>query len=82
MIHISIGNSKMGMIPSFSLPAVTTCREGVPCAKRCYARLFRKSVLNGYDENFELAHHLLRLENELWRSSVSMSAEITSPFLI
>ena len=65
MMHISVGNSKMGPIPSFSLPPIATCRCGVPCAKRCYARLFHKSVLNGYDENFELAHHLLRLENEL-----------------
>lgn len=36
--HISTGVSKLGVnIPSFSLPAVLTCRADAPCVKSCYA---------------------------------------------
>lgn len=35
-IHISNGNSKLGSIPSISLPPVKTCGD-VLCAKDCYA---------------------------------------------
>ena len=65
MMHISVGNSKMGPIPSFSLPPITTCRCGVPCAKRCYVRRFHKHVLDAFEENLEVAQNLIRLENEL-----------------
>lgn len=36
-ISISKGNSKMGRIPSVSLPPVKTCAEHCTCAKKCYA---------------------------------------------
>ena len=56
-IHISNGNSKMGQIPSVSLPPVITCRAGAPCIKDCYAckmcRIY-KNVKNSYTENYEL----------------------------
>lgn len=38
MIHISEGNSKLGGIPSISLPPGLSCRPGVMCLKDCYAR--------------------------------------------
>ncbi len=38
MIHISEGNSKLGGIPSVSLPPGLSCRPGVLCLKDCYAR--------------------------------------------
>ncbi len=49
-LHISNGISKLGAsIPSVSLPPVTTCRPGAPCAKLCYARkgrfAFRRNKL-------------------------------------
>lgn len=56
-VHISPGNSKMGAIPSVSLPAVITCRQDAPCYAKCYARrleLFRKSVRESYMDNYEL----------------------------
>ena len=34
---ISDKNSKLGKIMNVSLPPVTTCRPGAPCAKDCYA---------------------------------------------
>ena len=33
-IHVSDGNTKMGAIPSFSLPPVITCRADAPCKDR------------------------------------------------
>lgn len=36
-VNISTGNTKMGHIPSVSLPPVESCRPGCPCAKKCYA---------------------------------------------
>lgn len=57
-LNISAGNSKMGAIPSFSLPAGLSCAGGAlsPCFKDCYARklqALRPSVLNAYMKNFE-----------------------------
>lgn len=37
-ISISQGNSKMGGIPSVSLPACITCNPDAPCFNECYAR--------------------------------------------
>lgn len=36
-VSISNGNSKMGAIPSVSLPACITCNPAAPCFKECYA---------------------------------------------
>lgn len=36
-VKISQGNSKMGSIPSVSLPAGVTCRSDCECNKKCYA---------------------------------------------
>ena len=36
-ICVSRGNSKMGTIPSVSLPAIKTCRGDCECTKICYA---------------------------------------------
>lgn len=56
-LSISKGNSKMGAIPSVSLPPVTTCPKGVPCATKCYAaKLCRiyPTVKKAYQNNLEL----------------------------
>jgi len=38
LVTISEGNSKMGVIPSISLPAIVTCNSKAPCTKGgCYA---------------------------------------------
>lgn len=36
-VHISIGNSKMGAIPSFSVLPIITCKNCIECSKYCYA---------------------------------------------
>lgn len=53
-VTISKGNSKMGAIPSASLPPITTCAAGCACAKKCYAaKLCRiyPSVKKSYENN-------------------------------
>ena len=37
MTKISEKNTKMGWIPSVSLPPIITCRPNAPCKKDCYA---------------------------------------------
>lgn len=57
-VNISRGNSKMGAIPSVSLPSVVTCRP-CDCVKKCYARRIeriRPSVLAAYKNNLKLLH--------------------------
>lgn len=52
-INISQGNSKMGRVFSFSMPAVVTCASGIPCAKTCYACKFYNNVKNCYRQNMQ-----------------------------
>lgn len=65
-ISISLSNSKMGVIPSFSLPAIKTCNQTAPCVKwakretetktaMCYAyklSLLRRNVRESYEQNY------------------------------
>lgn len=57
ILSVSKGNSKMGGIPSISLPAVVTCRKGAPCARKCYAaklERIRPTVKAAYARNLAL----------------------------
>lgn len=56
-ITISCGNSKMGKIPSVSLPSGLTCNNKAPCYKLCYAHKIeriRKVVKDSYQRNFDV----------------------------
>ena len=56
-ITISKGNSKLGAIPSVSLPSGITCRQGCPCRTKCYAaklERLRPSVRDSYKRNYEV----------------------------
>lgn len=56
-IKISPGNSKLGAIPSISLPAGLTCREDCECRQKCYAKKLerlRKSVREAYMLNYQV----------------------------
>ncbi len=56
-LKVSNGNSKMGRIPSVSLPAFVTCRHDCECSERCYAaklERLRPSVRQAYHHNYEL----------------------------
>ena len=56
-VSISAGNSKMGAIPSVSLPACTTCNPCAPCFAKCYAvkisRLY-KNTRDAYARNLDI----------------------------
>ena len=57
VVSISRGNSKLGAIPSVSLPACSTCRPDAPCYKTCYARRLaarRENVRTAYYNNMEI----------------------------
>lgn len=75
-IKISQGNSKLGAIPSVSLPAGVTCRSDCECSKKCYAKRLermRPSVRQAYKHNYDL---LNSDPNTYWReveASIMMS---------
>ena len=57
MVSISKGNSKMGYIPSVSLPPIVTCAQGCACAKKCYAAKLCRiygTVRKAYNRNLEI----------------------------
>jgi hypothetical protein len=56
-ISISKGNTKMGAIPSVSLPACTTCNPNAPCFQKCYAAeisRLRLAAKTAYERNLEV----------------------------
>jgi hypothetical protein len=74
-VSISPGNTKMGAIPSVSLPPVITCPAGCPCAKKCYAAKLcrlRPSVRNAYTRNLEI---LNQDPLEYWRQVRNAAAK-------
>lgn len=65
-ISISQGNSKLGQIPSVSLPAVKTCRT-CACSKICYAKKLerlRPTVRKAYQRNLDA---LIESPDVYWR---------------
>jgi len=65
-VRISQGNSKMGAIPSVSLPSIKTCIK-CECNKKCYANKLeriRPSVRKSYQSNLDL---LRRDSYTYWR---------------
>lgn len=59
-VSISKGNSKLGSIPSVSLPACITCNPNAPCFRLCYAakitRLY-KTVKSAYENNLNILNN-------------------------
>lgn len=55
MISISMSNTKMGCVPSFSLMPIVTCNKAMPCTKKgCYATKIarlRKTVAKAWENN-------------------------------
>lgn len=78
-VSISKGNSKMGAIPSVSLPPVITCKNCATCAKKCYAaklcRLY-PSVRKSYENNLEV----LKTDRNAYFAQVKASAMMTRFF--
>lgn len=75
-LSISPGNSKMGAIPSVSLPPIITCPKDCPCAKKCYAaKLCRiyPSVKKAYQRNLGI---LLNNESDYWYQIMKTAATV------
>ena len=56
-VSISKGNSKMGTIPSVSLPPIVTCKNCESCSHKCYANKLCRiypSVKIAYDRNLSI----------------------------
>ena len=74
-VKISKGNSKLGAIPSVSLPSIKTCRN-CACQEKCYAQKLerlRPAVRNAYQHNLEV---WLKDSETYWReveASIMMS---------
>lgn len=74
-VKISKGNSKLGAIPSVSLPSIKTCRN-CACQEKCYAHKLerlRPAVRNAYQHNLEVC---LKDPETYWReveASIMMS---------
>ena len=78
-VKISPGNTKMGAVPSVSLPAYSTCRHDCECCKKCYARKLeriRRSVREAYQSNYKL----LREQPEIYWREVEASVMMTRFF--
>lgn len=75
-VKISPGNTKMGAIPSVSLPAGATCRKNCGCITKCYAKKLerlRKTVREAYEHNYKV---LREQPDVYWReveASIMMS---------
>lgn len=78
-VSISKGNSKMGAIPSVSLPACITCNPNAPCFKLCYAakitRLY-KTVKTAYENNL----NILKENPALYWDQVRQAAQMARYF--
>ena len=78
-ISISRSNSKMGNIPSVSLPPIVTCKNCGSCAKKCYAaKLCRiyPSVKKAYENNLEV----LKDDREMYFLQVMAAAGLSRYF--
>lgn len=78
-ITISKGNTKMGAIPSVSLPPIVTCTNCSSCAKKCYAaklcRLY-PAVRASYEKNFRI----LKEDRNGYFAQVKAAAMVTKFF--
>ena len=79
-ISISNGNSKMGEIPSVSLPPIVTCKHSETCGKtgQCYVLKllrFRTKMRDAYNRNYEIL-----MENRDSYFAQIKAAAITSRF--
>lgn len=83
-LHVSIsrGNSKMGAVPSVSLPPVKTCSpEAVKfCGRKCYVKRYvmqrQKTVGAAYERNL----YLLQNEPEKFWREVNAAVAMTTHF--
>ena len=75
-ISISKGNSKLGAIPSVSLPACITCNPSAPCFNLCYAakieRIY-KTAKESYQRNLDILNTDWNLYWDRVRTAIAMA---------
>lgn len=79
MVSISNKNSKMGPIPSVSLPPIITCKHCETCAKKCYAAKLakiRKTVREAWQRNLDI----LNEDRDSYFLQVKTAASLTRFF--
>lgn len=79
IVSISKGNSKLGNIPSVSLPACITCNPEAPCFKKCYALRLEKrypTVSKAYSRNL----NILQTDPGTYWEQVKQAAQTTRFF--
>ena len=78
-VSISKGNTKMGSIPSVSLPACITCNPDAPCFKGCYAvKLAKRFEVT--DASYHRNLNILTSDPELYWLQVKAAACMTRYF--
>ena len=78
-VSISAKNSKMGPIPSVSLPPIVTCKNCETCAKKCYAAKLaksRKTVREAWQRNLDI----LETDRDSYFLQVKAAAMVTRFF--
>lgn len=78
-VSISKGNSKMGAVPSVSLPPIVTCKNCSSCSKDCYAAKLarlRPSVRDAWQRNLTI----VTKDRESYFTQVKAAAMITRFF--
>lgn len=78
-VSISNKNSKMGPIPSVSLPPIITCKNCASCSKDCYAAKLarlRKTVREAWKRNLEI----VSTDRDSFFTQVKAAAMITRFF--
>lgn len=78
-VSISSRNSKMGPIPSVSLPPIVTCKNCASCAKKCYAAKLakiRKTVREAWQRNLDI----LNADRDSYFIQVKAAAMVTRFF--
>ena len=78
-ISISKGNTKMGAIPSVSLPACITCNPDAPCFMGCYAVKLAKRF-EATDASYHRNLDILSSDPELYWLQVKAAACMTRYF--
>lgn len=68
-IHLSMGNSKMGIIPSFSVLPLVTCTNCGECSKYCYASKgcfnFNGNIMNLAENTALVMESIDRVKDEI-----------------
>lgn len=83
-IKVSLSNNKLGNIPSFSLPAKTTCPGSSPwCTQFCYAAKLERiypNVKNAYSTNFNLVSSQPSVTETELAASIAKSTKVNKVF--